>query len=519
MQLKTETKVGLFVLVSIFLFAYAAMYLGVFSFYLRNYQPYYIYFDDINGLAKKADIKISGVKVGWVDQIELEGNQAKIKAMILAQYKLYSDAYADIRQEGFLGPKFLEIVPGSSSTKILFSGATLEKSGKPKVAVDDLMHRFEKIAQNIEDVSASLRNVFASSDQQDQLKSIISNMDKASSKIAVFSDVLARNDRNIDVMLSNFSLFSGDIRKLTDRLDSDIFPSFRASIERISEVFDRDFNRVAGRLDSTMSEIGGVAEKINNGKGFLGRLVNDNDVYDDIRVIANGFREATDFAENLGLVIDSHVEAMQRPAEHYEFEDSKGYIDVRFHTREDLFYLFQVMGSEKGSINRTRTFTDYSNNEGRPFSFEDLSALPPSFYVELPVTHKLTNTRNTTKYGFQIGKMYTNFALRFGLFENTVGGAVDYEFPFCSDNFRWISSFEVFDCRGQDRINDRRPHLKWINRVYLLKNIYFDFGADDFVSKHNASSFVGLGFKFTDDDLKLILSRFGGLFNAMSVQN
>jgi hypothetical protein len=58
-------------------------------------------------------------------------------------------------------------------------------------------------------------------------------------------------------------------------------------------------------------------------------------------------------------------------------------------------------------------------------------------------------------------------------------------------------------------MNDRRPHLKWMNRIFFLNNLYFVFGADDFVSSTNANAFWGLGIRFGDDDMKYILSKFG----------
>ena len=96
------------------------------------------------------------------------------------------------------------------------------------------------------------------------------------------------------------------------------------------------------------------------------------------------------------------------------------------------------------------------------------------------------------------------------IFEGFAGVGVDIDLPFNKDGFRWVTSFEAFDMVGWNKLNDRRPHLKWINRMYILRNIYFTFGADDFVSKHNASGFLGGGIRFGDDDIKYILSSISG---------
>lgn len=142
---------------------------------------------------------------------------------------------------------------------------------------------------------------------------------------------------------------------------------------------------------------------------------------------------------------------------------------------------------------------------------EQIRELPRQFLLPYFREDFIVQTRNTIKFGFQIGKIYKDLAFRVGMFENFIGAAVDYELPTCSDKFRWVTSFEVFDFRGQDRINDRNPHFKWINRIFFLRNLYFDFGADDFISKHNANAFFGLGLRFCDDDIKYLLSKLGFL--------
>jgi len=67
---------------------------------------------------------------------------------------------------------------------------------------------------------------------------------------------------------------------------------------------------------------------------------------------------------------------------------------------------------------------------------------------------------------------------------------------------------------GWNRRDDKRPHLKWINRMFFMNNIYFTLGADDFASKRNASVFAGLGVRFGDDNVKYILSSMSGAGGA-----
>ncbi len=509
MHLKTETKVGIFVLISIAIFAYMAMHLGIFNFHIKNYKTYYVYFETLSGLGKKADVKIAGVKVGWVDQTELmqSDSNPRVKIYVQSQYVLYSDAYAEIHQEGLLGSRYLEVVPGSPGLDIIHSGGTLQRTVKQRVSIEKLMDRFETIAHNIEDVSAALKGAIGTPEQQNELRSIVNNISEASKKIAIFADILSRNERNIDGILNDIKSFSHEIVPVGK------------DIHKIAEKLDTNIDRLSDRFDDTMKHIGSVAEKIDQGKGLIGKLINENDVYEDLKVCAKGIRKAADIGDKLGIVVDAHVEAMQRKAEHYKHEDSKGYFDFRFHTNEDTFYLFQIVGSEKGTVGRISNRNQFYDQFGKKLNDTDIEKVPAdNFYFPPYRTDAVNITRNTTKYGFQFGKIYKDLALRFGIFENTVGAGVDYEIPFCNDIFRWVTTFEAFDLRGQDRVDDRSPHLKWINRIFLFNNVYFNFGMDDFVSKINASPFVGMGLRFSDDDLKYLFNQMGFITGKLSVE-
>src|SRR5579872_4199939 len=126
-----ETRVGLFVLTALCILAYMGFQIFVFRFDRGRYADYILYFKDISGLSRKGDVKIAGVKVGWVDSVTLAANDemlAEVKVKVLKDYSLYSDSYALVRQDGLLGPKFIEINPGDPLLRKLAPGDPL---GRP----------------------------------------------------------------------------------------------------------------------------------------------------------------------------------------------------------------------------------------------------------------------------------------------------------------------------------------------------------------------------------------------------
>ena len=562
MQGKIETRVGFFVLIALAVFGYMGFKIGAFRFDRAQYTKYVLYFRDISGLSRKAAIKIAGVKVGWVEDIQLvSGVDAKAEAVVMvsAAYPLYQNAYALVRQDGLLGPKYVDLLPGDPLLRQLNEGESLQKSGAEPVDLDDLFREFKEIATNVREVSATFKDAFAGPEGVDQIKTFVYNLENAAEKFSSVTNIIersfARNEDNIDAFLE----IGSNVRVLSDKLENSVFPAFQDSIEKISTVFDRDFGRIARRVEVTtealedaasqardgLRGISSVAEKIDEGKGLLGKLVNEDETYRDLKVAVSGFKNYVSKLDRMQILFDTHFETMHRPAENYRYEDSKGYFDIRIHPNEEHFYLVQIASSERGFAYRTEKEYTYTNNnldfidpakpnnpqadpydpDTRPQLLSDnLATNTLPFDDQLKTVYRkerLKFDRNGVRIGVQFGKIFGDIAIRLGMMDGFAGAGIDYQFPFKNDNVRWVTTFEGFDFRGFNRRGpdkfhqDKRPHLKWLNRMFLMRNIYFTFGADDFVSKQNANAFVGVGMRFGDDDVKYVLGSISGAGGLM----
>lgn len=522
MQIKSETIVGIFIIVALAIFFYMSFFIGFLRFDHLKYHSYNVYFDDVSGLTKKADVKIAGVKVGWVDAITLVPDhdyQAKAKILVLKECVLHADAHAIVRQEGLLGTKYLEIVPGDPLMPQLNPGQTLAGPSTPPASVDDILHKVQDIAGSVQEITGAFEASVGGPEGRHQLKSMFQHFQDAAEHIAqaatMIDRTLSRNEESFNTIMQDVQGFAHELRES--------FPAIREWIDKMSTALDRDVARVADKLESTsvaledaalhardsFKSMGSVAEKLDEGKGILGKLINEEETYRDFKTTIAGLKSYVTKMDQIAIIMDGHSEFMYRPAEHMTFEDTKGYFDIRVHPNEDNFYLVQIMATQKGKIQRSiMTRKWYDENGIQLFPSELLAA--DVAIPELIGTIETTNRYlDQYKFGFQFGKIFKDVALRIGLFENTVGMGIDFDIPFGCENFRWVTTFEMFDFRGRDRLHDARPHLKWLNRVFFLRNIYMTFGADDFISRENANGFFGAGIRFGDDDLKYFLSQIG----------
>jgi phospholipid/cholesterol/gamma-HCH transport system substrate-binding protein len=508
LRIKPETAVGLFLLIAIGIFFYMSIAVGSLRLNKGYYKSYILYFNDIAGLNKKADVKIAGVKVGWVDTIELLIEQQQVRAtiMINKEYTLRSDAYGTIRQEGLLGTKFLEINPGTAHAPIIENNSTLLKAGRETASFDQVLSQFRDMAQQIEVVSNSLNGALDGAGDNKQLIHAFNCFTEAIRHVSSFSQrldtLVEQNQATFDILLTALKELVTDLRQQLPIMSKDA----HVLIESLANS-SPNFNRAAIKIETTAESLETIMHKIRDGKGVLGQLMNDDESYRDLQTTIQGLKNYFARFDKLAIVFDTHFESMHGVFDQRWFRDLKGYFNIRFHPSEDYFYLAGIVGTLSGTLDRyeshQRWFKDLDSTCDELIP-GDLNLSDAQELRFAPLKQTVIRNFDRPTFNLQFGKIYRNMAMRFGVFESTIGVALDLDVPFDYEPFRWVSTFEIFDFRGRKRVDDDSPHLKWFNRLFITQNMYFVIGFDDFISKHNKNSFFGFALRFGDDDIKYV---------------
>lgn len=512
--MKIETRVGIFIVISVGIFFYLSLNIGAIRLDQRLYYLYKTYFDDTGGLDEKASIKIAGVEVGWVEKIELlEGGKAEVHLMIKKNYKLARNAYATIQQEGLIGTKHIDIEPGDPTTGTLPPGSVLAMPGRPPTSVGDLLDQFKDIASGVQAVVESFKNTFGTQQGEKNLKLALDSVARATSKIASLSDVLertlAKNEQNINLMVQDFQITARhlsttipSIQKNFDNVSTSLTENTLPYISDASQKAGTAFEHIgdtAQHMRGTFKETEEVVGKINQGKGTLGKFINEDETYNDVKKAVKGLKDMVSKADALDILIDIHSE------NHVRTDNSKGYLEARLRPSNDYFYNIQLVSDEYGSVRKTEKHYKRFDAHNDLLSSDELTTQWQR--MDKPDRKEvITRIKNDILFGFQFGKRFNRVALRIGMFENAFGAGIDYYVPLGTDKIHWISSLEAFDFKSANRIEGQRPHLKWINKFYFMRNLYTTFGIDDFVSKTRATPFFGAGIRFGDEDIKYFLS-------------
>jgi phospholipid/cholesterol/gamma-HCH transport system substrate-binding protein len=228
-------------------------------------------------------------------------------------------------------------------------------------------------------------------------------------------------------------------------------------------------------LRETMASLESVSRKIDEGQGTLGKLINEDTAALELEKALEGINRILDKQDQFRTSVDFTSEYLARHG------DTKSYLTLRLQPSEDKYYLLSLVDSPQGRREKTETFTERWVNGERTTIRE--------------IEDKYRQSKIT--FSAQLAKRWDNLVLRGGLFENTGGVGLDYYL--WDDRLQLL--FEAFDFDPDDN-----PHLKAGAKLYFLRNFYASLGMDDFARSDRSSFYAGLGFYFTDEDLKYLFT-------------
>ncbi len=233
----TQAKVGLFLTIGIFITAISIFLMGSNKSIFQSTVSLHTFFDSAQGLNKGGVVSLAGVKVGNIDLIEFDEIKNLVKITFLAQdeftRKIKMDSVVEIRTQGALGDKFLYITPGKSNETVQNGTELKSEYG------NDIMSVLSKRGNESEKLFDAI------SDFQKLMQSLTSG-------------------NKIPSLINKLDLAAGNLNDST---------------AHIKKAF------ADGKFEKTIVRMENVVEKIDNGQGTLGALINDRTLHDRLKNI------------------------------------------------------------------------------------------------------------------------------------------------------------------------------------------------------------------------------------------
>ena len=275
--MKREVKIGIFAVVMIVAAWAGIRFLQGLDIFSRN-AVYYAVYDQVSGIQAASPIMLKGVKVGTVTGISFDPRRSDnvvLQFTIKRQYRIPTDSEAKIFSDGFMGGKAIEIVYGKAS-EYLEKGDTLRSVrglDLMDMAGSELEFFKQKISQVTADLSRTLNNLNLLMESNTQsINGTLRHLDAMTGDLA---DLLDAEKQNLELAVENLTTFAEMLGENAPRVDSMMGNLNRITTDLADAGFARD-------LSDAVGEVNALLGRIQEGEGTVGRLLNDEALYESL---------------------------------------------------------------------------------------------------------------------------------------------------------------------------------------------------------------------------------------------
>lgn len=500
MKFGLETKVGFFVVLATIIITGMSVIFGKID--LSKDKGYKVEFQitDASGLQADTPVLFRGFKVGTLNNVKLIGNDLIATIHIMEGYQIPDNVVFAVRQSGFIGQKYVELVVDKKKPAQTYLEKDKQYNGNQTVVgMDDVMIKINDVAEQIGTLVKALNDVVDKDDTKVALNETIQNIRAISGNInklieandtkfsdiidntkrltAMIDKVISANENNINKSVENIAeitTYLKDFSKSLDNVTSNNKENLDESIKNIRKITDK--------LNNTVDGINTITNDINEGKGTIGMLINDNKTKEDVQSVVEKVNSMVSRVDNYKLYVTFGADYL------INANDARGYINLRLYTNPNTFYQLGVSNTPRTTPTTTTT------------RFE-LTPLPGAGAPGGTIAYESTTTEYSSSklaFSLQYGHIFKKYVgLRVGIFENTLGLAADI-YPLKNDNL--TLSLEVYDFGAFG--GDFKVYTKAMLRWNFYRGFFIQAGVEDLFNFEKRIYAVGGGIRFSDDDLK-----------------
>jgi len=286
--MKAELKIGVVGIFSILLLIWGINFLkgnNIFG----NSNEYYSIYENIDGLESSAPVRINGLTVGNVTEIYFHPSNT---GAIIVQFTLNDDirfprnSVARIYNSDIIGTKAVQLVYGNSNIYAT-SGDTLlaeiENGLKDEVnkQVLPLKNKAEELISSIDSVMTVITTVL-DKDARESLSSSLRSLNRTFSTMELamvkLDSVIYKNDIRVTTILQNVESITTNLHN-----NNDMIAKTLKNFESISDSLAKsNIKNTIQNLDKSLSEFDKILQKIEQGEGTIGLLLNDKEMYNNL---------------------------------------------------------------------------------------------------------------------------------------------------------------------------------------------------------------------------------------------
>ncbi len=274
---------------------------------LKPSNLYYIEYASVDLLKKATDVTINGFPVGVVADIYMKPNDPDKRIIVVLDLKkdikIPKDTRAVIVSTGFMGDKSVMLkydrpctgadcaqsgdylrgeVQGFMAYMLGGDGSLDSYMASIKSGFSDLLDTLNQqllsgesntpLAESVQDLRKSLANLESATAQLDQLmRRSGGKIDGTLGNLNAITGNLDKKEPQINTLIDNFSAMSTQLKEADLK---QTITEVKTSISRLQTTL--------ATTEQTLGSVNGAMAKVNAGEGSLGKLLNDDALYNDL---------------------------------------------------------------------------------------------------------------------------------------------------------------------------------------------------------------------------------------------
>jgi phospholipid/cholesterol/gamma-HCH transport system substrate-binding protein len=292
------------------------------------------YMSSADGLRQGAEVRLSGVQVGSVKEINFTPNipadpssrnyieilleiDGRIDGVPAIQ-RIRSDSLAVLKGAGVLGDNVIDITPGTQQGQPIQDGGTINSVAQKSVA--DIINASQTAVSNLNEISSDIKEV--TEDIREgrgtvgkllRDEKLYVDLDRAILEAENLITAVKRGDGTAGRLISDPALYNqanavvADLKRLSEQVNEQINAG-RGTIGKLlkdEELYNRA-NALVAKFDQTANRFENIVARTERGEGTVGKLLKEEQLYNEtrqavasLRVLAAGLEKGEGTAGRL----------------------------------------------------------------------------------------------------------------------------------------------------------------------------------------------------------------------------
>ena len=270
-----ELIVGLSLAAAVVVFALGIRFLQDVPLFRSTYILY-THFESAGELSGSSSVRINGVNVGTVGNVQLDtDNRVRVRLHLDDSIHIPEGSHAEIGGISALGNNYVVIFPGPPGNPPIADGGYIEGISEPD-AFEAVTERSVRLTENVEEALANANLLLE--DTGLLIGETGADIRPTLRALREVTDALARTLReeqeSVQEIISNVETVSEDLARISGT-SADTLAQTLQRLDHIAMYLENSLET----LEGTTHNLDAILDKINNGDGTIARLLNDPTLY------------------------------------------------------------------------------------------------------------------------------------------------------------------------------------------------------------------------------------------------